>query len=111
MSEEKNIQPDDQSGKLPGYLSGKMEDAEQHAFERSMEDDPFLADAVEGLQSLPQNNISNIVQQLNSDLKKQVQKKKSRRNKRKLQEQPWLYFTIILLLILIVVAYLVISRL
>lgn len=32
------------------YLDGKMDAAEMHAFEKALMDDPFLADAMEGLQ-------------------------------------------------------------
>lgn len=87
-----------------------MPEQEIHAFEKQMNDDEFMNDAVEGLQSLQnKNEIPFYIQQLNADLKKQIDKKKKRK-KRKLEQQPWAYISIILLLILIIAAYLVIKK-
>ena len=38
------------SADIQQYLDGKMDAAEMHAFEKALMDDPFLADAMEGLQ-------------------------------------------------------------
>jgi hypothetical protein len=76
-----------------------------------MADDEFINDAVEGLESFKnKKDVSLMVQQLNSELKKQTAKKKARKEKRRLKDQPWLYITIVTLLILVIVAYIVIKK-
>ena len=115
MSDElKNIpgkEDDDEQERLLDYLHHNMSDESQHAFERKMEDDEFMSDAVEGLQEVKnQQHLQLLIQQLNNDLKKQTSKKKKRKSQRKIKEQPWVYFTIILLLFLIIIAFIVIKR-
>ncbi len=116
MSEElkdilSNLNKDIEQEKLLQYLNRNMTDAEQHDFEKQMNEDEFMNDAVEGLQSVEnKNNITGLVQQMNTELKKQLDKKKKRKQKRKLTEQPWIYFSIILLLLLIIAAFLVIKK-
>ena len=106
-----NSEKDIEQEKLFQYLNSNMSDDEQHAFEKQMNEDDFMNDAVEGLQALEnKNNIPSLVQQLNTDLKKQLDKKKKRKEKRKLNEQPWVYFSVILILLLIIIAYLVIKK-
>jgi hypothetical protein len=76
-----------------------------------MADDEFMNDAIEGLENFKnKKDVSLMVQQLNSELKKQTAKKKARKEKRKLKDQPWLYITIVTLLILVIVAYIVIKK-
>jgi len=107
-----NSNKDIEQEKLLQYLNRNMSDEEQHAFEKQMNDDDFMNDAMEGLQSVEnKNNIPFLVQQLNADLKKQLDKKKKRKEKRKLKEQPWLYFSVILVLVLIIITWLVIKKL
>jgi len=43
------------------YIQHKMSDKERYAFERSMEADPFLKDAVEGYEKVDLNNIESIL--------------------------------------------------
>ena len=106
-----NLNKDIEQEKLLQYLNRKMSDEEQHAFEKQMNEDDFMNDAVEGLQSLEnKNNIDLVVQQLNADLKKQLDKKKRRKEKRKLKEQPWVYFSVVLILLLIIITWLVMKR-
>jgi hypothetical protein len=105
-----NLNKDIEQEKLLQYLNRNMSDTEQHIFEKQMNDDEFMNDAVEGLQSIEhKNKIEGLVQQMNADLKKQLEKKKKRKEKRTLTQQPWIYFSIILVLLLIVIAYLVIK--
>lgn len=107
-----NLNNDIEQEKLLQYINQHMSDSDQHTFEKQMNDDEFMNDAIEGLQSLEnKSNISGIVQQMNADLKKQLDKKKSRKQKRKLNEQPWTYYSIVLLLLLILIAYIVIKKL
>ena len=106
-----NLNKDIEQEKLLQYLNRNMSDAEQHAFEKQMNDDEFMYDAVEGLEALEnKNKITDLVQQMNADLKKQLSKKKKRKEKRKLTENPWIYYSIVLVLLLIIIAYLVIKK-
>ncbi|MEO6489365.1 MAG: hypothetical protein ABIO04_05430 [Ferruginibacter sp.] len=106
-----NLNKDIEQEELLKYLNQHMSEAERHAFEKQMNDDDFVNDAVEGLQSVEnKHKLEDVVQQLNSDLKKQIEKKKKRKEKRKLENHPWIYYTIILLLLLLVVAYVVIKK-
>ena len=112
MSDELN-KPDkkDLEQDLLGYLHGKMSDQEQHAFEQQLNEDEFLNDAAEGLEGLKnKKDLSLLVMQLNSDLKKQIDKKKKQKEKRKITGQPMVYLTIILLLLLITIAFVVIKN-
>jgi hypothetical protein len=97
--------------KLLDYLNKKLPANEAHEVEKLMTDDLFVSDAVEGLEQFNnKTDLTNYVQQLNQDLRKQLEKKKSRKEKRKLKEQPWVYFTIVLLLIMAVVCYIMIKK-
>jgi hypothetical protein len=66
---------------------------------------------VEGLENFKdKKDVSLMVQQLNSELKKQTAKKKARKEKRKLKDQPWLYISLVTLLLLVIIAYMVIKK-
>lgn len=71
-------------------------------------DDAFETDAAEGLEHIPGNNVSQIVNKINRDLQKQIGKKK--RKKRVLPDQSGVYVTIIIILILLVVAFIIIRK-
>lgn len=106
-----NLNKDIEQEKLLQYLNRNMSDAEQHAFEKQMNDDEFMNDAVEGLQSIKdKNKIQDLVQQMDAGLKKQLKKRKARKQKRILIHQPWIYYSIVLILLLLMIAYLVIKK-
>ncbi|MFZ1306176.1 MAG: hypothetical protein WAT20_02245 [Ferruginibacter sp.] len=106
-----NLNKDIEQDKLLDYLNKNLSAAEAHEVEKQMADDEFMNDAMEGLENFKnKKDLSLIVQQLNSELKKQTEKKKAKKEKRKLKDQPWLYITIVTLLILIIVAYIVIKK-
>ncbi|MFZ1529336.1 MAG: hypothetical protein WAT19_11315 [Ferruginibacter sp.] len=97
--------------KLLQYLSGQLPAAEQHELEQQLNDDPFLADAVEGLQSFKNSKEAELMAyQLNTSLKKQLTKKEKRRKKRSLPDQTAVYYAVVILLLLVVIAYVVIKR-
>ncbi|MBC7536820.1 MAG: hypothetical protein H7258_14105 [Ferruginibacter sp.] len=107
-----NLNKDIEQDKLLEYLNKNLPHAAQHEFEKQMNDDEFMNDAVEGLEQLEnKKNIPAYIQQLNAGLKKQLETKKKRKEKRKLPPQYWTWFTIILLLILVVVAWVIIRQL
>lgn len=106
-----NLNPEVDQEALLRYLQGKLSAGEQHELEKQMMEDDFGADALEGLQNFKdKRDISLLVDQLNSDLKKKTEKKKKFKEKLRLQLDPIIIFTIILILLLIVISYMVISH-
>ncbi len=106
-----NSNKDIDNQKLMDYLSGKLSADEKHEVEKQMADSDFMNDAVEGLEDVKnKKELTFFVEQLNSDLQKQLEKKKKRKNKRALKDQPWLYLAIILLLLLSIISYIVIKK-
>lgn len=107
-----NLNKEIEQEKLIQYLNRHLTDEDQHAVEKVMNEDDFVNDAVEGLQSMEnKENISMHVHLLNENLKKQLSKKYRKRKKRKMEEQPWIYYSIVIILVLIVIAWLVIKKL
>ncbi|MEO9071116.1 MAG: hypothetical protein ABI261_08775 [Ginsengibacter sp.] len=105
-----NSNKDIDNQKLMDYLSDKLSASEKHDLEKKMVDSEMLNDVVEGLEKLKnKKDISGLVEQLNSNLKKQLEKKKSKKLKRQIKDLPWLYLSIILILVIILIAFLVIK--
>ncbi len=106
-----NLNKEIEQEKLLDYLNKNLSAAEAHEVEKQMADDEFMNDAMEGLENFKnKKDLSLIVQQLNSELKKQTAKQKAKKEKRKLKDQPWLYITIVTLLLLIIISYVVIKK-
>jgi ferric-dicitrate binding protein FerR (iron transport regulator) len=93
------------------YLEGRLSDEQRHEIEKRMLASDFNDDAMEGLQRIKnKQEISSLVEQLNRDLHKKLDKKKKRREKLRFKDQPWLYIAIVIILLLIVLSYVVIHR-
>jgi hypothetical protein len=93
------------------YLEGRLSDEQKHEIEKKMLGSEFNDDAMEGLQEIEnKQRISSLVDQLNRDLHKKLEKKKKQREKFRFKDQPWLFITIIIILLLIVLSYIVIYR-
>jgi hypothetical protein len=106
-----NSNKDIDNQQLMDYLSRHLSKPNEHEIERAMLDDPFINDAVEGLQQMPGNkNITAYVEQLNEDLNKQIAKNKKRKEKRRLKDSPYTYLTIIILLVLLVICFIVVKK-
>ena len=106
-----NSNKDIDNQQLMDYLSHQLSQAQQHDVEKTMTDDAFVNDAVEGLQQIPGNkNINAYVEQLNDELNKQIAKNKKRKEKRRLKDSPYTYLTIIVLLVLIVICFIVVKK-
>ena len=106
-----NLNKEIEQDKLLDYLNKKLSAPEAHEVEKQMADDEFMNDAMEGLEKFNnKQDLSLYVEQLNRDLKKQLDKKKMRKEKRKLKDQPWLYFAIIILLVLLIVCYVLVKK-
>ena len=93
------------------YLEGRLSDEQKHEVEKKMLGSEFNDDAMEGLQEIKnKKEISSLVEQLNHDLHKKLEKKKKQREKLRFKDQPWLYITIVIILLLIVLSYVVIQK-
>jgi hypothetical protein len=104
-----NSNKDINNQKLMNYVSGKLSVEEKHEFEKTLIDSDLLNDAVEGLEEFKnKEQLGLFVEQLNSNLRKQLDKRKFKKEKRKLKDMPWLTFTIVLIIIIIVIAFFVI---
>jgi hypothetical protein len=106
-----NLNKDIEQDKLLDYLNKKLSAAEAHELEKQMAEDEFMNDAVEGLEQFKnKKDLSLLVEQLNSDLKKQTAKKKKQKERRKLNDQPWLYITIVIILLLVIIGFVIIKK-
>jgi len=107
-----NSNKDIDNQKLMDYLSGKLTGEALHEVERSMADNEFLNDAVEGLQQISNKKDMQVyVDQLNASMQKTLEKKKSRRLKRRLKEEPWGILAVIIIIVLCVLGFIVIRTL
>jgi hypothetical protein len=93
------------------YLQDQLSEEKKHEVEKKLMENEFAGDALEGLQQIrDKKQIAYMVEMLNRDLKKKVEKKKQRREKLKLKDQSWLYLAIFILIMLIVISYMIIHR-
>jgi hypothetical protein len=93
------------------YLQGKLSAEKKHELEKQLVDNEFASDALEGLKEIrDQQQIAYMVEMLNRDLKKKIEKKKQRREKLKLPNQSWLYASILILILLIIISYMIIHK-
>src|SRR5690606_38812160 len=58
------------------YLKGELTDAQRHALEKKALDDPFLADALEGLEEVSSDLVMEDISDLRSQLVQRVASKK-----------------------------------
>ena len=106
-----NLNPEVDQDALMKYLQGKLTDEEQQKVEKNLLDDPFEADAMEGLQNIQDKaQIKELVGQLNRDLRKKTSRKKRRLFKREAKVEPWLLMTVVFILLLAIIAFIVIYR-
>ena len=71
-----NSNKDIDNQKLMDYLSDKLSEGEKHEIEKKIVDNEMLNDAIEGLEELKnKKDINVLVEQLNTNLKNQLQKK------------------------------------
>jgi hypothetical protein len=106
-----NHDEDIDNQKLLDYLNDKLSDTEKRDFEKEIVNSDMLNDFVEGLGKFKnKKDVNALVEQLNSNLKKQLQKKKSKKLKRQIKNLNWLYFAIVMILIIILIAFIVIKN-
>ena len=96
---------------LMDYLSNRLPKPGQHELEKAMAGDPFVNDAVEGLQQMQHEAaINRHVDQLNHDLQRQLNRNRQRREKRRWKDQPFTYLALLILLLLIITAFAVLLK-
>ena len=106
-----NSNKDIDNQKLMDYLSHRISDENSYEVEKAMADDAFMNDAVEGLQQIKTGkNLQLYVEQLNTDLQKQIGKNKKRKDKRRFKENPYTYYAIIFILLLIVISFIILKK-
>ena len=91
------------------YLTNRLPKSGEYELEKSMADDAFLNDAIEGLEQMKSEPaIQHTVKQLNQGLHRQIHRNGQRREKRRWKDQSALYLAIILLILLLLTAVFVI---
>ena len=65
----------DYKNDIEKYLKGELTPAQMHALEKEALQDPFLADALEGIQPLEPKDFSEDVHDLQAALSRRIQKK------------------------------------
>ena len=96
---------------IMNYLNDQMSAEEKHAFEVSLAGSQLLNDAVEGLQELKsKKDPVGLAEELNRQLKMQLEKKKTRKEKRKIREMAWIYIFIVIVLLVLIVGYIIITK-
>jgi anti-sigma factor RsiW len=106
-----NSSKDIDNQQLMGYLSKQLKEDSLHEVEKAMADDPFMNDAVEGLQQIESTKrMEAYAELLNKDLHKQIAKSKKKKSKRRWKGQPYTYLTIVIILLLLVICFLVLKK-
>lgn len=104
-----NLSHDIDQETLLQYLQNKLPDGKRHEVEKLLLENEFAEEAMEGLKQFENKQaIHSLVDQLNADLQKKLEKKKKFRNKLRLKEQPWIYIVAIIILMLIIMAYILV---
>jgi uncharacterized membrane protein len=105
-----NSNKDIDNQKLMDYLSDKLSGDEKHEFEKALVDSEMMSDEVEVLEKFKNKNVGALVEQLNNNLKKQLEKKKAKKLKRQIKDLPWLYLFIVLVLLIILIGFFIIKK-
>lgn len=93
------------------YVAGELPDAEAQRLEADSLEDPFLADALEGIESASDKiRLEQMAYALNQDLKRRLKHKKQRHRWIGFQSPTWWSGLVLILLMLIVLSYLFIRK-
>lgn len=103
----KEIPEDD----LLSHVRGELHGEELHDLQAQSVDDPFLEDAMEGLEKVDKkDDIKSTVTSLNQQLRKQVKSAKKKRKGKLTTNESWLYYNILIILLLCIIGYIVVKR-
>ncbi|MFT3678814.1 MAG: hypothetical protein QM791_00990 [Ferruginibacter sp.] len=106
-----NSNKDIDNQRLMDYLNDHLSKEQQHEVEKTMADDPFVNDAVEGLGEIGnEKNVQDYTEQLNSFLQKQTAKNKDRKRRRRWKDSPDIYMIIMIVLTLIMICFFVLKK-
>jgi hypothetical protein len=98
-----NLNTDVDQELLLRYIIGNISDADKRTIELQMAEDPFLNDAVEGLQQVANKaEIERVIHNLNTNFKRQLANKKQHTKKRRYKDNPFIIYTAITVLVLVV---------
>lgn len=93
------------------YLHGQLSEEQKNEVEKKMLNNDFNNDAFEGLNEIKnKERLSLMVDSLNRDLRKKLDKKKSRMESLRFKDHPWLYITLLIFLLLIILSYFIIHK-
>ncbi len=92
------------------YINDSMSHENRNDIEREMENDPFVNDAVDGLQEVSKEQLPILINEINHKLLKEVSKKKKRTRKTLVVNQSWTYVAVLLILLLLIITYLIFSK-
>lgn len=93
------------------YLQDKLTAEKKHEVEKKLLENEFARDAAEGLEGFSnKEHLATLVDHLNRDLKKKLEKKKARRDRIHIKEQAWIYFALVIIIVLIIVSYFIIRK-
>lgn len=108
-----NIEQAISQEELTQYLDGSLSTVQKTRVEEALANDPFLADAIEGLTAHGDPALlAHVTHQINNQLRYQVaQRRKTRRGKKRDLPNYKVWISILVLLSLIVIAYFAIVKL
>ena len=93
------------------YLQDKLTPEKKHEVEQKLLENEFASEAAEGLQGFSnKEHLATLVDHLNRDLKKKLEKKKARRGSIHIKDQAWIYFAVVIIIVLIIVSYFIIRK-
>lgn len=105
-----NSNKDIDNQQLLAYLSDQLSKSNIHEVEKTMADDAFVNDAIEGLQQIDnKKSIPLHLEELQASLQNQLAKN-GKRKKRRWQDNPQTYLITIIVIVLILICYVVIKK-
>lgn len=106
-----NLNPDIDQETLLLYLQGKLTTEQQHEVEKSLLEDDFEAEALEGLERFKdKHKLELLVDQLNRNLKKRTEKKRRFRETLNLRLEGWLLIAVVIILLLVILSYFIMHQ-
>lgn len=94
--------------KMEDYLGDRMSPEERNAFEREMQDDPFYADAAEGIEISGKTELTALEKEINKGLGKQLERNNRRR--KNLPDIRVPLIAVVIILLLLIASYLIIRK-
>ncbi len=91
------------------FVKHNLSTEAQQMVEKNIAEDPFLMDAVEGLNEVTdEDQINQSIAELNQHLNKLVQNKTKRKQKRRLPANQWAMLAVVVVLFLSIITYFII---